>query len=758
MYFGQMGLAKYIWCIGMLLSYPASSQFIESFTDGELANNPVWQGDLLLFSVSSGKLRLQAPPVSGSATLATPNAAILQGSWEFSVQLDFTPSSANYVKLFLTADQPSLQSGYMVKIGGSTREVSLYIQTPAGEQKLIDGVDDRVNQPVVNLSVRVTRDASGNWALYSDSGMTGAYVQEGTASDLTILASAWFGIQCVYTSTRSDKFWFDDFVVNGTVVPDTSPPVMPAWKSVLISEILADPTPQIGLPSVEFIEIYNPGTLPFDLTGWTLTDGSSIGTFPASVLLPGEFKIVTANSSVALFNGRPVGLVNFPSLNNSGDHLRLFARGEVLIDSVAFDLGWYRDEDKQEGGWSLELIDPRNPCGEEDNWTASEDVHGGTPGLTNSVQAEKPDLTPPTLVQVYARDSVTIMIAANESMHLDSPIDVMIHLAPKVDVKATGFADPSRRNLQVVLDAPLQKRTAYEISIEDLRDCSGNLMEPATRVIGLTEESDSLDLRLSEILFNPRNGGVDFVEIFNASEKFIDLSTLTLGNGEENVSISPCVMVPGSQIAVTEQPDVVNNQYPLSSVGDKLKAPLPSLPDDRGQVILKNHGRIIDQLIYDHSSHSPLLRDEEGVSLERIDMSGLTQEPANWQSASAGSGYATPGLRNSQRRDGPNTSEDVRVEPEIFSPGANTFDFVQIRYHFDQPGRVGNVRILNSQGAVVKDIANNELLGMEGSFRWDGDREDGRKSSLGYYVVWMETFDPAGGVVTFRRRVVVASR
>jgi hypothetical protein len=438
--------------------------------------------------------------------------------------------------------------------------------------------------------------------------------------------------------------------------------------------------------------------------------------------------------------------------------LRLFGPGGVLVDSIAFDLGWYHDEDKQEGGWSLELIDPRNPCGEENNWTASEDVHGGTPGLVNSVLAEKPDLTPPNLVQVYASDSITIMIAANETLHENSPIDMVVRLTPNLDVRATNFADPSRRNLHVALDAALQARTAYEISIEDLSDCNGNLMQPAMRVIGLTELPDSLDLRLSEILFNPRNGGVDFVEIFNGSEKFIDLSTLTLGNGEETVPISPWVMVPGSLIGITEGPDVLDDQYPLSSAGRKLKSPLPSMPDDVGLVVLASQGRIVDQFNYDRAFHSPLLRDDEGVSLERVGQHGPSGDPANWQSASGGSGYATPGLPNSQRREALNSMDEVRVEPEIFSPDGHTFDFVQIRYHFNQPGRVGSVRILNSQGALVKDIANNELLGTEGSFRWDGDRDDGRKSSLGYYVVWMETFDPAGGVATFRRRVVVAAR
>ncbi|MDZ7651003.1 MAG: hypothetical protein U5K54_29870 [Cytophagales bacterium] len=44
-----------------------------------------------------------------------------------------------------------------------------------------------------------------------------------------------------------------------------------------------------------------------------------------------------------------------------------------LIDSVNYKTNWYRNDDKQEGGWSLELIDPNNICGDETNWSACEE-------------------------------------------------------------------------------------------------------------------------------------------------------------------------------------------------------------------------------------------------------------------------------------------------------------------------------------------------------------------------------------------------
>ena len=210
-----------------LHSISGLAQFSDDFADNDLVNNPEWYGDQSRFAVSSGRLRLQAPAAAGTATLITPSIAVHEAVWEFSIQMDFTPSSSNYAKVYLMADQPDLLSpvnGYFLKIGNITREVSLYVQTGTKETEIIDGLDDRLNLPIVSLKISVTRNASGNWELFTKTDQSGAFIKEGGISDLVHQESSWFGLVCVYTATRSDKFWFDDFLVTGGVVPDTSPP------------------------------------------------------------------------------------------------------------------------------------------------------------------------------------------------------------------------------------------------------------------------------------------------------------------------------------------------------------------------------------------------------------------------------------------------------------------------------------------------------------------------------------------------------
>jgi len=211
-------------------------------------------------------------------------------------------------------------------------------------------------------------------------------------------------------------------------------------KDIIITEIFADPTPQVGLPDAEFIELYNQSSNPVDLAGWKFSDGSSTATFPSHLILPGDYRIITASSNAASFTsfGTTVGVSNFPTLNNGGEALTLKTSTGLSIDSVNYALSWYRDSDKQEGGWSLELIDLNNPCGEEDNWTSSEDAKGGTPGKINSVNANKPDLKGPQLVSVAAIQSNELLLTFNEK--LEKALNTtLFSIEPSIDISTAVF-------------------------------------------------------------------------------------------------------------------------------------------------------------------------------------------------------------------------------------------------------------------------------------------------------------------------------
>ena len=538
---------------------------------------------------------------------------------------------------------------------------------------------------------------------------------------------------------------------------------------IAINEVLFNPSPTVGLPDAEFIELYNRSNKIIDLKDWKITDGSSTGVLPLNMFFPNEYVILTSPLSVAQFSsyGTTLGVVNFPTLNNSGEQLTVKDHADYTISQVPFTNDWYRDDEKKQGGYSLELIDPANVCAEESNWIASEAAGGGTPGAPNSVLANKPDLTGPKLISAIPTSSTDIIVQFNERLQTQLPAPADFAIVPAADISQIVFVGESLRTIHLTLSTALQSGVAYTIAASHVYDCPGNLVDSQANTFsfGLPETADSLDLLVNEILFNPRPTGTDFVEIKNNSQKFINLKNWSLANYVEgNLSnVSPIteenfLLPPGQLIVFAEDTDVVKGEYVLAVEENLFRvANLPPFNDDEGTVVLADSLlNVIDFFAYADDYHSVFIDDDEGVSLERISLADASNEADNWKSASSTVGFATPGFANSNVPGEP-TAGEIAVTPEIFEPLSGQPSFTQIHYKFTSGGSVANVKILDIHGREIKQIVSNAILGTEGFFRWDGDTNEGTKARTGYYIVWVELFNANGSVHTFRKRVIVAS-
>lgn len=766
-----------ILCFGVLIcltgvhAHVCNAQFIDDFSDGNFTNNPVWSGTDIKFTIESGQLRLiDLTPASNNVSyLSTQSQSIENAVWEFLVTINGSTSSSNYTDVYLASNAAVLTgslNGYFVRIGNTSDEVSLYVQTGTTKTEIIDGLDARVNQTSATIKIKVTRDESGAWQIFSDA-TTSGYVLEGSVTNGAHVRSAYSGVVCVYTSTRSQDYYFDDFVVTGDPYVDPSQPA--DYKDVIIAEIFADPSPVIGLPEAEFIEVYNRSEKIINLAGWKFTDGGSTAIL-SGFLEPGQYRIITATASAASFTsfGSTLGVANFPTLNNSGDNLELKRSDDVLIDKVSYSDAWYQDEDKKQGGFTLEIIDPANPCGEGDNWIASEAVAGGTPGIQNSVFENKPDLTGPVIVSAIPTSENSLRVKFNEKLLAAAPAINAFTIVPGVTINSVSFSDATLTSLNISLIENLQHGTLYSIAVKDVFDCNGNEIHEdfSTASFALPELAVEKDLIINEILFNPRPTGIDFVEIYNNSDKYITLKNWAIANyvndeilNAKAISIDDLLIAPHEYVAFTENKDVVKGEY-VQAHEERIfiVADLPSFNDDEGTVALIDlDNNVIDFFSYKDDYHAVFLKDDEGVSLERISATAITNDATNWQSASSTAGFATPGYVNSNAR-GETLADKVKVDPEIFEPITGQPSFTQIHYNFNTGGYVANVKILDAQGREIKQLANNATLGTTGFFRWDGDTNDGSKARTGYYIVWMEIFNVDGKVEAFRKRVIVASR
>jgi len=119
---------KIIWVTFFLFSINISfGQLTENFSDGELSNNPTWNGDLPNFQVTNGELQLNAPDAGSS-------------SWEIYTRLDFDPSGSNQLRIYLQLDNQDVMAanGYFIEIGETGSEDNLqFYRLDAGDEELI---------------------------------------------------------------------------------------------------------------------------------------------------------------------------------------------------------------------------------------------------------------------------------------------------------------------------------------------------------------------------------------------------------------------------------------------------------------------------------------------------------------------------------------------------------------------------------------------------------------------------------------------
>ena len=544
---------------------------------------------------------------------------------------------------------------------------------------------------------------------------------------------------------------------------------------ILIDELMVDPTPQVGLPNNEWIELKNTSTIAINLSGWRIADptGQS-GAMPSYLLKPDSFVIVCTSSAVAAMStfGPTISVTSFPSLDNDADIIFLKSPQNITIHSISYTSDWYNNDLKKDGGWTLEMIDTKNPCSGSSNWKASTNASGGTPGKTNAVDGQNPDQVSPRLLSSYAIDSFNIALVFDEP--LDSLKSTAINnysISDGIGLPQSVIAiSPMFDKVILKLNSLLSRNKVYTVTATTLSDCAGNTIGSDNKArFGLSNVADSMNIVVNEILFNPKANGSDYVELYNRSNNIIDLKQLYIANRNtagaisniKQISTESRLLFPQDFVVITESPSQAQSQYFCPHPENFIKlSSMPSFNDDKGDVIILNaQGNIIDELQYDEKWHFKLIDNDEGISLERIDYNATTQQSGNWHSAATSAGYGTPGYKNSQYRMDAQASGDVTVSPKIISPDNDGMDdFATINYNFPEPGYVANISIFDAAGRVVRYLQQNALCGIKGNFRWDGLGEKFQKLPVGIYIFYTEVFNLKGKTMRFKNVVVLARK
>ncbi len=541
---------------------------------------------------------------------------------------------------------------------------------------------------------------------------------------------------------------------------------------ILITEIMPNPNQLTEAGMVEYVELYNRSNRIVSLHGWRIGDSSRNAILTDAVLKPKQMLVVTAKSNKSHFNSeiKTIELEAFISLNKDGDEITLWDDIGNVVHHVSYQLAWYKDKVKQNGGWSLEMVDVNFPCLESANWLASVNSKGGTPGLDNSVKDKRSDLDIPVCLYANPVGKKEIALFFTEVVTKDSAFEIGdIHITPALTIDSIWLYQPTNKSMGIRFQSDFTAATKYQVQVKHVSDCAGNsIMNNYPIYFGTPDSIVGKDLVINEILFNPFTGGEDFVELYNRSDKILDLKDCWLANTDANGEINEYVnlgdkkrlIFPGEYCVLTSNPNQLPSVYRVAHPENMIEIKIPSFNADKGNcVLLQLPGNRLDEFSYSEDLHYQLLEDKKGVSLERIDYNRPASDITNWTSASSVSGFATPTKQNSQFMGKASTEDYIQIQPPVFSPDNDGYnDIVNFNFSNAVSGLTASLVIYNMEGLPIKHILQNQLLGTNGTISWDGITDEGRKTPIGIYIAFFECYDLKGYLQRVKKSFVVAGK
>ena len=659
---------------------PLPAQVNENFSDGDFILNPTWNGSNAEFIVNATKELQLNNVVGGQSQLSTSSVdtSIDNKEWRISVKQTFAGSDNNHSRIYLVSNGSDLSfanaisgsssTGYFLKLGeaGSTDAIKFFRDDgPIGIVELASGTAGLIASSF-NINIQVLRDNVGNWSINVDPTGGTNFSNEISIFDNTYAQTAYLGVSCIYTASNASKFYFDNIYFGNPIISVT--PNTPNVRSVVINEIYADPTPSNGLPDAEYIELFNADSIPFELSGWKLVNSLTEKTLPPFLLNPNEYVIICDANNTSWFPNS-IGIASLTALTNSGDSLTLLDFNNNVIDMVSYTDDWYNSNEKSEGGWSLEQINPYKICSGKLNWSASNNATGGTPGIQNSIYNNSLDIEGPSLLDWNLTQADQLTLQFNESIHVGNSSGFSCSNAQISGVQYSA----GNTVVVITFSSTLQPETAYTLSQTNLEDCEGNSSNITFDIYqGKTPEFG--DLILTEILADPdpivQGIPSEFIEIFNKSSHTLELRGLSINS---SVFEGSHLLFPNEYLIIGDLSEALS----FLSVSNKLLVPsFPTLTNSGMLLKLSMNGMHLDSIRYSIYWFQNSFKANGGWSLELVNPNLPCSNARNWKPCENEMGN-TPGEQNSVFSNSP----DIEV-PELIYITAEDSTVV---LHFDGP-------------------------------------------------------------------------
>ncbi len=508
----------------------------------------------------------------------------------------------------------------------------------------------------------------------------------------------------------------------------------------------------------EFVEIFNSGTDPVDLSGWRIGDGIEIDqiieTGDGYYLNPGQFGIVLdgsyfENSTTYDLLIPPEALVltiEDASFGKSG-WSNSIAEPVILVNSDGDTVQLYCYSLDNSPGYSDEKIG-LTENNQSENW-ANAFVLKGTPGFRNSVSLYNFDLSidsvkiEPRFPLVNVPVTFTAIIK-NRGLNAAGEAHLILFEDFNKDRKIDEHEIIERQEFNTPLPPEISRRVDFElsgfeagehdigISVDYRADenTSNNL-----KMVEIGVEEAEYGLIINEIMYQPETNESEWLEIYNNAPKDINLRNWLFADARDTVCLTkePLEIASHSYLVLCGD-STVSEHYGFSNKDMLPVRAFPTLNNDGDDLsLLTPSGRIEERVSY---SGSWMGRDvSSGVSLERIRAETSSQLAENWAACVDITG-STPARQNSIRVDIPIEKSRISIHPNPFSPDGDGYeDFAVFQFNLPYDTAFLTVDVFDILGRPVAKLARSRPIGSSGTVIWDGKTDDGRIARIGIYII-----------------------
>lgn len=370
------------------------------------------------------------------------------------------------------------------------------------------------------------------------------------------------------------------------------------YNDVVINEIMY--APSSGEP--EWIEIYNRSSGTINLKGLSVSDNSTkVKVIQNDFNLDANnFLVISKDSSILnLYDvGSSIVVSNFPSLNNTGDAVVIKDSLNVVLDSLEYLPSWGGST----GGKSLERISIEESSTSQLNWGTSQSLNKATPGKINSLTPKNNDLKissfKPEKDFAIIGESINFQIKI-KNIGLSPPNNFQIQFYK--DENKDSIAQPnelisslSGNSIQPNDSAVYNVSTnnfdngvnqfIAKINFSDDKDSTNNIAFTKISATKINEERN--DIVINEFMYAPISPQPEWIEIFNRSNKTINLKNYKIADENDTVVVvkNSISLNPKEYFVITKDTSI-KNYYDIKS--KYIKASFPTLNNSGDRIILE---------------------------------------------------------------------------------------------------------------------------------------------------------------------------